>query len=631
MSNPQLNITELTDFKSRAAKLWNIRTKDNKLVNYRPNEGQVLLDKIIQEEEKRSVETRGVKQVKLIVLKSRQVGISTDTAIRNMDALVTLPMCNVLVLAHDGMTTDILYDIYKRAYDSMPAEIDVVDNEGNLIQANIPIKPNEKSYSGKKLHLDRVPGSSNLLDSRLSVQTAGAGDNVGKGLTLNRTHFSEAANYVNFTSVLNSTTQALPTNGEVYSVIESTANGVSGVGEGFYKLWVKSTKEWEDFQSGRIHSFEGYRPVFLPWYIMSEYRKPLINGKLTSIDNIDFGSEEAKREFLETEEKLMNEFDVPIEGINWYRYCVKEKCSFSLRESKRYYPTFPEDAFLSTDNGYFDNAKLFVLKRQYEERPPQFLRGNLDDNLNFNEDKFGNLQIIEHPDPNYINRYIVSLDPSAGVQDGDYAPMKVYDRLTQNWVARWYGKADEDVLAEEFMRLGYYYNEALLIPESNLATVINIIKPDGMMPYTGDVWMTESKSGNVTYGFQNNVQSRKILLDTYKSWLRTDYSRLMDLTEVDEHMNFIKVVKHGGVRYEAASGHHDDLVVANALTVYAAENWDEEIGQLNDQRNDISKIISVSAQRNKPNTRHNRIGLRFEKRSTNHYKPNKFTNLGKRK
>jgi hypothetical protein len=962
-----------------------------------------MLRGIVREEEERSLATRGVKQVKMIVLKSRQVGISTDTAINNMDALITQAMCNVLVLAHDGMTTDMLYDIYKRAYNSMPEKIDIVDDDGNILQENFQIKPIEKSYSGKKLHLDRVPGSDQMLDSRLTVQTAGAGDNVGKGITLNRVHFcmgynspillsdgrkvpakdikigdtlftqsgdvaevsnifdsgvkstyelrtwmsnepitvskdhkiltdegykrveqlttsdwvaqpkfgltnkintytyklddyngrewstsknnikehefeldydfgyvlgyylaeghckpmhkrpdrfctlnfgydtdetyiekvieyfskfgvepktkqrknsrtkttefyntflasaiesivgrvddkyipewffdtneefirgvltglyagdgsknvvtvndkytqykvvlrltherisrqvrrlhqaiglgvpslliqpnltrygkpskvaydvisngdeartilgwignygeyntlargkkskcvdgvyytrvksieplpveptmdievahedhnfetpigvisnSEFANYSNALSVFNSTTQALPSNGEVYAVIESTANGISGVGEPFYKLWTKSVKEWNAFKSGRTHDFEGYRPVFLPWYVMPEYRKPLYKGKLTDIESIDFGSEEDKKKFLDTEQKLMNDYDVPVEAINWYRDCIKEKCSYSLREAKRYYPTFPEDAFLATDNGYFDNTKLYDIKEKYENEAPKYDRGYLTEDLEFEKDKFGELEIIEYPDSNYMNRYIVSIDPSSGVEDGDYAPMKVYDRLEQRWVARWYGREDEDKLAEIVMKLGMYYNEALIIPERNLATVINIIKPDGVMPYSGPVWVIESKSGDVKYGFETNVQSRKLLLDNYKVWLRENYDKLMDLTEVEEHINFIKVSKHGGVKYEAADGHHDDIVIANALTIWAADYWDEDLAILNEDQSDIDQIMTLNKKSRLVGQRHNRIGLkRYAKQSGT---SKKFTTVGKR-
>jgi hypothetical protein len=333
-----------------------------------------------------------------------------------------------------------------------------------------------------------------------------------------------------------------------------------------------------------------------------------VEGKLESTDNIDFGNPEEKKKFFEVEQKLMNEYGVPVEGINWYRDCIKSNCSYSLREAKRYYPTFPEDAFLASDNGFFDNTKLYDLKIELEESQPEYARGFINDDFEFEDDIHGFLEIIEEPDPNYMNRYIISLDPSTGVEDGDYAPMKVYDRLTQSWVARWYGKADEDVLAEEFMKLGYYYNEALLIPERNLATVINIIKPDGVIPYQGPVWVDVNKRGDVSYGYQTNVQSRKVLLDGYKSWLRDNYDKLMDITEVDEHINFIKVAKHGQVRYEAAPNHHDDLVIANALTIYAADYWDEEIAELTSDRNDIQNIISLNVNKRSTGFRFNRLG-----------------------
>jgi hypothetical protein len=611
---PKVTKSEFLDFVGRSKYLYNIRSEDNRLISYQPNQAQQILDDIRNEEFERSKKFTGYRQCKIILLKSRQIGGTTDTAMFNMDIMLYLNMASGIVLAHDDKSSPLIYKKYRLCYENLPDAIELTEDNGDRIlddEGNptiIPVKPDTTSYSGYELTFK------DNTESSIIVRTAGSGDNTGKGDTLNFCHMSEAANYDHFRDVYSSVNQALPDKSFVYSVIESTANGVSGKGEGFYKLWVKSVNEWERYQKGESQQFNGYRPVFIPWYKMKKYRAPLINNKLTDLEGIEWHNPEAKEEFLQMEEYLVeNEFETEQEGleaINWYRQCIKDKCNYDINEAKRYYPTIPEDAFLTTDSCFFNTTKLFKVKKEYENKEPECKVGYLDKDREFVESKNGELKIYEKPQPNYFYRYIVSLDPSYAVEGGDYACMFVYDRLEEKFVAKWYGNLKEDLLAEEFVKLGYYYNEAFLIPESNLKTVTTLIQPDGFVPYDGDIYKQVIRSrGKSEYGFNANGKTRSVLLHNYNRWLRDDYFKIPDLNSLDEHITFIKNVKKNGIaKYEATEGKHDDQVISMALCIEADNEYDEEIFISDQEQVQILDIIKPKKQRKRKLLRQSQLG-----------------------
>lgn len=593
----KVKATDFHTFEGRAKNFYNIRNKEGIDVPYEFNEAQKILNRIIEEEFERSYKETGYYQCKIQVLKSRQVGITTDTALRNLDFMCRKSVYG-LVLNHTGEDSDLAYDKYRIAYDGLPNYVQLTDENGNLVSDQaIPYKPKEYSYSAKQLRF------ADQTKSWVTIRTAGSGDNVGKGSTVQFVHFTESANYTHYGKVFSSVMQQVPKKSDHFVVNESTANGTTGSGEGFYKDWVNNETAWKRYKRGETESFEGFRPVFIPWYLMSEYTLPLRNGKFVDIDSIDFGSPEGKRKFLEKEQLLMDEHGVSKESINWYRANIKENCQYKLSEANRYYPTFPEDAFLASDKCFFDSSKLHTIKHKIESGAKTLdgNRGYLNESLEFVPSQTGELVIKEHPDSNFTNRYIISLDQSTGLEEGDYACMKVLDRVTRKHVARWKGKLAEDLLAQEFIKLGTYYNHAYGIPEANLATVVNIIKPDGLMPYDGELFAREYKaSGEPLWGMFTSGGTRKILLDEHLAFVRDRYDDLFDLETVDEYISFVRnVTKTGNVRYEADNGKHDDEVMADCLCTYAYNRYDEDIGELNNTKTDYSSVIRVKGHKRK--------------------------------
>jgi hypothetical protein len=595
-------------FLGRASKLYFIRDDNGDLINFVPNEGQMMLHDIIEEEFARSMRTKGVPQCRVIILKPRQIGATTYTAIRLLDFLMFHGRCNGLVFAHEDDATERIYSMrYRTPFDELPDHIVMTDKNGQPIldstktPIKIKFKPETKADSGYHIQFK------DQTQSDLWVRSAGG--KLVKGGSINLLHFTEAADMTKYEALFRAVENELSLTALNFAVVESTANGVSGDGEGFYKDWVNSVKEWDRFIKGETDTFNGYRPVFLPWYKFSKHRVPLTNGKLIDIDHL-FSSQEQRNRFYDREQILTAQKQVPIEAINWYRYHLKEKLRGDFDAMNQYFPTVPEDAFLASDKCFFDSIKLFDIKSQYETKEPEYERGSLDSDLNFTPSPIGDLKIWQQPDDTYMYRYVVSCDSSKGLEEGDYTCMWVFDRLKQKYVARWHGKIAEDLAAQELLNLAYYYNDALIIVEENLATIANLIKPEGLLAYSGPLYFRDIRAGGeLVWHWQTSSTSRKILLDSYRAGLRENYEILPDLESVDEHMSFVrKTTGRGNVKYEADTGKKDDIVMSGAMAYYAAQWWEEPIAELNARRNDIQSIINVRHKQAKP-VKHTGFGM----------------------
>ena len=608
----EVPIEDLQTFKGRCKYLYKIRSVDNKLIPFEFTQSQEITNQIIEDEYQRNLDENNVEEAKVIKLKCRQIGSTTYDAIKTLDELINVEMCNAITMAHNTDTTELIYDIIKRAYDNLPDGV-IPTKDGEPLYTNdqgdpvsIKSKPTPKSYSGKRIAFEDN-------DSRSTIQTAGSGDSALKGVTLNVLCQSEGANFPDFNTTLSSGMPSLTHNGRKYISIESTANGVSGVGEGFYKQWNKSMKDWQDYKTGKTQTFQGFRPIFIPWYFIERYKKPLAGGKLSNIDQVDFGSPEEKKKYLQKEkdwttEGVYNPLTMQTqvltkEHLNWYRTMMKETAGYDYKKAMRYYPTTPEEAFVSSNYCFFDLSKLTELKTRY-------INGELPDcdvgEVDFNDDGIvefapvanGNLKVWEHPDPNWENRYICGIDVGRGYEDGDYTVIKVKDILTQKYVAQWKGRIDQPSAADIACMIGMYYNEALLVPESNLDTIVEIIKPDGLRPYIGEIYYTQSGL-HVKWGYWTSGGNRNKMLDLYKEWLKDNkdgYGALPDIENIEQHITFVRKQTARGTKYEADSDCYDDIVVANALC-HMGELWWEATPREYNPKN-IVELVKKPFKRN---------------------------------
>jgi hypothetical protein len=200
--------------------LLRIRSKARGLVQLQPNRAQ--------HEFSRACTNRN------IVLKARQMGITTYVAARFFVQTITRPGTMTVQVAHDQESAEEIFKIVHRFWENLPETM----KRGALLRSRANVR---------QMVFPR-------LDSEYRVATA-ADVNAGRGLTIHNLHCSEVARWLrDGDECLASLRAAVPMDGEI--ILESTPNGAAGV---FYE-------EWQHAEA------TGYTRHFFPWWYDDEYR-----------------------------------------------------------------------------------------------------------------------------------------------------------------------------------------------------------------------------------------------------------------------------------------------------------------------------------------------------------------------
>ena len=196
-----------------------IRDKQGRLVALEPNRAQ-------REFERRYTERN-------IVLKARQLGITTWAAARFFVATITQPGTVPVQVAHDQQSAEAIFRIVHRFLENLPENL----RKGALRTARNNVR--QIAFP--------------VLDSEYRVASAGDPD-AGRGTTIRNLHASEVARWpADPGETLASLLAAVPLDGNV--VLESTANGVGGC---FYDEWQRADEN-------------GVTRHFYPWWYADEY------------------------------------------------------------------------------------------------------------------------------------------------------------------------------------------------------------------------------------------------------------------------------------------------------------------------------------------------------------------------
>ena len=166
-----------------------------------------------------------------IVLKARQMGMTTYIAARTFAQVVTHPGSVAMLVAHDREAAEEIFRIVHRFWDNF----DPKWRKGALKTSH---------SSARELVFPR-------LDSQFSV--AAADEDAGRGRTIQYLHCTEVSRWGHAEEALASLRAALVPQGEI--VLESTANGAWGQ---FYQEWQQADET-------------GYARHFFPWWFEESY------------------------------------------------------------------------------------------------------------------------------------------------------------------------------------------------------------------------------------------------------------------------------------------------------------------------------------------------------------------------
>ena len=170
-----------------------------------------------------------------IVLKARQLGMTTYVAARFFIHTITQPGTLTVQVAHTQESAEEIFRIVHRFWENLPEAM----QRGALMRSRANIRQIAFPH----------------LDSEYRVATA-ADPNAGRGMTIHNLHCSEVARWPrDGADTLASLRSAVPDGGEI--VLESTPNGAGGI---FYEEWQRAGET-------------GYTQHFFPWWYEASYQQ----------------------------------------------------------------------------------------------------------------------------------------------------------------------------------------------------------------------------------------------------------------------------------------------------------------------------------------------------------------------
>lgn len=492
--------------------LLKIRTKDRQLVPFRYNAAQVLLQQRLD-----ALRAQG-RPVRLIILKARQMGVSTWFQAQLFHAVATRPYTRAVVIAHDLDSAHNLYSMSRLFYEELPA----------------PLRPMRKYSNRRALVFDNPKGRPPGLRSSIEIATAQDAD-AGRSSTIHFLHASEVAFWPRPEETMLSLLQAVPHHPDTAVVIESTANGVGGW---FYDAWQRAKRGESDFV-----------PVFLPWHVYPDYRMPAPpDMRLT-----------------QEEQALKRRFGLDNGQLAWRRWCIDNNCYGDTDRFKQEYPSDDQEAFLVSGRPFFD-AGAVRARLDAPDRPEPDTGFLVMENsrVRFVPDRNGFLRVWHHPKPG--ERYAVGADVAEGLAHGDYSAAQVLDSHMRQ-AAQWHGHADPDEFGRQLYLLGRYYNDALIGCEVNNhgLTALTTLRSKGYTRlYRRQTWDRLERRFTESIGWQTNAKTRPLMLDFLAACLRDGLLTAYDERFLSEALTFVR--KPSG-RAEAQAGATDDLVIAMAIAL----------------------------------------------------------------
>ena len=360
---------------------------------------------------------------------------------------------------------------------------------------------------------------------------------------------------INAADVLNSVLNCVPDEPETFVIMESTANGPTGI---FPETW-EGAVTLDEMKAGITGN--GYIKIFAPWYIFGDSRTPLPAGK----------DAEWLRGYLAkmTDKKALKVWDdhnLDPEQVYWFHRKLKApECGGDPMKRDREYPTTEADGFKASSPSRFNLESIDQLDAYAKSRKNDTQYGSLQlaeeerklppERRNYRRVVWvpgplqgAELAILEPPrvEMRYIistdnmkgGSYVAGADPDCNavhvIREGHYDarqrwvhPESVASLVPTGWGNkdikspgnRW----DMDQLAELVARLSGYYGGCPVCPEANRGEhLIGELRKRNV-----SIWKRERPKDEVDswedsglYGFETTPEMKKSLVETLAAALR---------------------------------------------------------------------------------------------------------------
>jgi hypothetical protein len=456
--------------------------------------------------------------VRIIILKARQLGLSTVSAAIVFNWILIFEGCSALVIAHDTETTQSLFEKIQDAWEWWPFK-------GLL---------NLKHASQRRLTIQET-GSTVRIATARNVKS-------GRGRTIQAKHSSEMSFWEDPETLMSGLSKTMPRKHGTIDIIECTANGVGNL---YWQMWTDAVAEKSD-----------YVALFFPWWKHPEYVAEETGLTYRDLDEYErWLFDELFADTMDVAERLLR--------VEWRRWAVVNECHGSDEEFQQEYPATADEAFLKTGRNVFPLDKLmenYVPKRGIRG----YLMPKAHGQYEFVRDPHGELTVFRYPSSDKsFGDYMVAGDPTSVVM-GDAACIQVINRRTLEQVAVWHGRIDPVNFADKIIELGRYYNEAEVSTEiegPGYATIGAILAKQ--YPRVWQHRWADRHPGRpgVNYGWSTN-RNRKHWMMQQTVKLLVDHALLIHDQETYDQMRDYGVIDAFGEMGPVSPKGFDDAVMA---------------------------------------------------------------------
>lgn len=520
------------------------------------------------------------KPIRLILLKARQWGGSTATQIyMAWLQLVHKVGLNSLIVGHVKDASTEVKDMFDKLIKEYP--VSMLYEMGEAYNETEP----KIVGVGQSGNIHRIP----QRNCKIKVGTAEK-PNSARGGDYNLVHCTEVGLWVTTDGktpeqIVRSACSGILLKPYTMIVYESTANGTGN----FFQ------REYDAAKNNKSQ----FEALFISWFEIEQYSAPIDNIKAFATklwENRNNANAASDREESGKYLWWLWEQGATLEAINWY---ILERSKYTDHgDMASEYPSDDVEAFVHSGARVFDKYNVEKFKKCC--KAPKYVGDVYADgdegedalsNLRFKEDKQGLLWVWSKPDVDdkeeVTDRYLVVVDIGGRGKKADWSVIVVFDRLNQMEggkpvvVAQWYGHIDMDMLAWKAAQIAAFYDNALLVIESNtLEThdkerqvdgdmsgyILNQIKDVYSNLYARKQSDEEIQEGEPKkYGFHTNVATKPKIISTLVKVIREQLYVERDSRCLDEYLCYEK--KKNGA-FGAITGKHDDLLMTRAIGLH---------------------------------------------------------------
>lgn len=549
------------------------------------------------------------KPIRLILLKARQWGGSTAIQIyMAWLQLIHKVGLNSLIVGHVKDASNEVKDMFDRMIKEYP--ISMLYKLGEEYNEKEP----KMVGVGNSGNIHRIP----QRNCKIKIGTAEKPDSA-RGGDYNLVHCTEVGLWKKTEGkspedIIRSACSGVLMRPYTMIVYESTANGT---GNFFHREYVAAKSGKSQFQAMFVPWFE------IEWNIIefeNDYKrlafaKWLYENRENEVVNSD---REESGKYL----WWLWEQGATLEAINWY---VQERSKFtSHAEMASECPSNDIEAFTFSGRRVFSAEDVEQFRAAC--RPPKWkgeIYGRADEgeqaieNLRFQKEENGRLfmwQDVERDEEEEVlDRYLVIVDVGKGhTEKADFADILVIDRLYMmdgeqpTVAAEWHGHIDMDKLAWKAAQVAAYYNNALLVIESNTLETNNTKgEAEYILTLVRDVYGSQLYARKQSaedvkqglpkkYGFHTNTLTKPLIIHNLKTVVREHLYIEREEECLDEYLTYVETDKGG---FEAKEGYHDDRLMTRAIGMQICfhEMDIPRIVKKNESINKIMKRKAVSA------------------------------------